>query len=215
MKLNELSINEFLQKVDSPTATPGGGSVSALAIAEGISLIRMVGHLTIPKKKFSELTEAIKLDYMSRISALEEIKLIVIELIDKDTQAFNSIMEAYQLPKLTPEDKSFRNEQIHLATIKATEIPLDTAKYALKAIELAEPTLRYANKTAISDFGVGINLVYSGLLGAILNVKTNMYQFSDNELADKYYEQVDIIKKKAKKIAVKLEETVNSEFLRK
>lgn len=215
MKLYELSIYEFLQRVDSPTATPGGGSVSALAIAQGISLIRMVAHLTIPKKKFLELTETIKLDYMSRISALEEIKLIVMELIEKDTLAFNRIMDAYKLPKTTQDEKNIRDEQIRQATIQATEIPLETARYALRAMELAEPTLTYANKSAISDFGVGINLLFSGLKGAILNVKTNMHQFSDAEVADKYYMEADEIYSKAKTLVEKLEDTVNLEFIRK
>lgn len=215
MKLYELSIYEFLQRVDSQTATPGGGSVSALAIAEGISLIRMVGHLTIPKKKFIELTDDIKLDYMSRISALEEIKILVMELIEKDTQAFNRIMEAYKLPKNTDEEKLIRGEQIKAATINATDVPLETAKLALRAIELAEPTLTYANKSAVSDFGVGINLLFSGLKGAILNVKTNMHQFSDDELASKYYIEAEEIYSKAKEMVEKLEDTVNLEFVRK
>ena len=75
MKLYDLSINEFLSRVDSATPTPGGGSVAALVISQGISLVRMVGHLTIGKKKFNELSEDIKLDYVSRISSLDEIKL--------------------------------------------------------------------------------------------------------------------------------------------
>lgn len=212
MKLYELSINEFLQRVDSQTPTPGGGSVSALAIAQGISLIRMVGHLSIPKKKFIELSEDIKLDYMSRISSLDEIKLYVLELIEKDTNAFNQIMEAFRLPKITDEEKKFRVEQINRATIHATDVPLETAKYALKSLELAEPTFLYANKTATSDFGVGITMIYAGLKGAILNVKTNMHEYSDHELAKKYYDEVKLIEEKATKIFLKLEEAVNFEF---
>lgn len=215
MKLYELSINEFLQRVDSPTPTPGGGSVSALAIVEGISLIRMVGHLTISKKKFNELSENIKLDYVSRISALEEIKVEVLELIEKDTNAFNDIMAAYKLPKATDDEKKYRNEQIDLATIHATEIPLQTTKFALKALEFAEPTFMYANKSATSDFGVGINLISAGLNGAVLNVKTNMHEFSDIEISKKYYAEVAEIENKANIIIKSLNEAVNFEFLLK
>ena len=213
MKLYELTINEFLQRVDSPTPTPGGGSVSALAIVQGISLIRMVGHLTISKKKFNELSENVKLDYMSRISALDEIKLEVLELIDKDTNAFNDIMASYKLPKVTDEEKKYRTEQINLATIHATEVPLQTAKLAYKSLELAEPTFVYANKSATSDFGVGINLIHAGLNGAIFNVKTNMHEFADIEISRKYYQEVEELEKNANIILKRLIEAVNSEFL--
>ena len=124
-------------------------------------------------------------------------------------------MDAYKLPKTTQDEKNIRDEQIRQATIQATEIPLETARYALRAMELAEPTLTYANKSAISDFGVGINLLFSGLKGAILNVKTNMHQFSDAEVADKYYMEADEIYSKAKTLVEKLEDTVNLEFIRK
>lgn len=212
MKLYNLSITEFLEKVDSASATPGGGSVSALAIAEGISLLRMVAHLTISKKKFNELNEDVKLDYMSRVSSLDEIKLEIIELIDKDTEAFNRIMDAFKLPKETKEQVEVRSKAINNATVHATEIPLLTARLACKALELAEPTFTYANKSAISDFGVGVLLVVAGLKGAVLNVKTNMHQYYDRDLAMKYYEEVKELEEKAITISSRLLNVINEEF---
>lgn len=215
MKLYDLSINEFLSRVDSATPTPGGGSVAALVISQGISLVRMVGHLTIGKKKFNELSEDIKLDYVSRISSLDEIKLEMIEIIERDTDSFNQIMEAYKLPKTTDEEKSYRLSMINKATIHATEVPLETARLALKSLELSEPTFTYANKTATSDFGVGINLIYAGLVGAVMNVKTNMNDFYDKELRAKYYKEVERIEASALKIVESLNGLINIEFSEK
>lgn len=215
MKLYDLSINEFLSRVDSATPTPGGGSVSALVISQGISLVRMVGHLTIGKKKFIELTENIKLDYVSRISSLEEIKLEMIEIIERDTDSFNKIMEAYKFPKSTDEEKNIRKNMVNKATVHATEVPLATAKLALTALELAEPTYVYANKTATSDFGVGINLIYAGLVGAVMNVKTNMNGYHDVDLRHKYYTEVSEIEDKALKLVERLNNLINLEFLEK
>lgn len=214
MKLYDLTLNQFLDRVDSATPTPGGGSVSALVIAQGISLIRMVAHLTIPKKKFRELCDDIKLDYMSRISALDDLKLEIVELIERDTQAFNKIMDAFKLPKNTEEEKNARVEAINKATIYATDVPLETARLALKALELAEPTFAYANKTATSDFGVGVHLIDAGLKGAILNVKTNMHSYTDSNLADKYYHEANVIEGKANTIVNRLVTLVNQEFNR-
>ena len=57
MKLVDMKVNEFINEVDSKAVTPGGGSVSALASSLGVALIRMVGHVTVNKKKFKKETE--------------------------------------------------------------------------------------------------------------------------------------------------------------
>ena len=44
-KLTELPVNELLESFAAPTATPGGGSASALAGAVGASLLVMVAAM--------------------------------------------------------------------------------------------------------------------------------------------------------------------------
>lgn len=186
MKLIDLSIFEFLKAVDAPTPAPGGGSVSALAIAQGISLLRMVAHLSIGKKRFKELSEDIKQVYLASFADLEQLKAKAVWLIDEDTNAFNVIMECLKLPKNTVEEQELRTKALNEATIKATEVPYETMKVALSAIKFAIPMLPYANKTAISDFGVGLLMIKAGFEGALLNVKTNMNGFSDETIKNKY-----------------------------
>ena len=65
MKLVDLNITEFNNEIDSSSPAPGGGSVSALASSIGVSLSRMVGHLTVGKKKFRALDEEIQNKFKS------------------------------------------------------------------------------------------------------------------------------------------------------
>lgn len=51
MKLVDMKVVDFIHEIDSKSPAPGGGSVSALSSALGVSLARMVGHLTVDKKK--------------------------------------------------------------------------------------------------------------------------------------------------------------------
>ena len=60
MKLVDMQVNGFLNELASKSPAPGGGSVSALAGANGCSLILMVANLTIGKKKFKALEENIQ-----------------------------------------------------------------------------------------------------------------------------------------------------------
>ncbi|HHX80126.1 MAG TPA: cyclodeaminase/cyclohydrolase family protein [Acholeplasmataceae bacterium] len=181
MNFFELKVNEFLDKVDSAAPTPGGGSVSAQTIAFGIGLIRMVAQITITKKKFQALPDDIKSDYTNRFLKLEGLKQEAITLVDLDSAAFNKILNAYRMAKTTDEEIAKRKEKIRLATIEATNVPLKTAKLAYEALVVAEPMLEHATKTALSDFGVGTLLLIAGLEGAIMNVKTNLSGFADEE----------------------------------
>jgi formiminotetrahydrofolate cyclodeaminase len=204
MRLVDNTIIDFLNKVDSKSATPGGGSVAALSLAEGISLIRMVGHLSLTKKKYLTASSDIQTDYQKRMEELLEFKEVALNLIDEDTLAFNKIMDAYGLSKVTEEEISYRDLQIHEATIHATDVPFQTAKIAAIVIEIIEPMYKYAAKSATSDFGVGVQMILSGFISARLNVMTNMQGFADLEVKNDYLQKVEEYNQKVTKVSEEL-----------
>ena len=55
--MKELKLNEFIEKLASKDAVPGGGSVAALNASLGTSLIEMVANLTIGKKKYLQVND--------------------------------------------------------------------------------------------------------------------------------------------------------------
>ena len=63
MKLVDLTVKSFIDEVDSKSPAPGGGSVSGLMSSMGVSLARMVGHLTVDKKKFLSLDQKIQFEF--------------------------------------------------------------------------------------------------------------------------------------------------------
>ena len=54
MKLIDLKLDDYLDILISDEPAPGGGSVSALACAQGAALVSMVCDLTISKKKYAD-----------------------------------------------------------------------------------------------------------------------------------------------------------------
>ncbi|MDD4000454.1 MAG: cyclodeaminase/cyclohydrolase family protein [Bacilli bacterium] len=208
MSLTELSVKDFLRQVDSSNPTPGGGSVAAATIAYGIGLLRMVAHLSMNKKRFQNLTEEIKADYLQRFSKLEVLKEETLKLVDLDTLAFNKIMAAFRLPKDTDDEINLRKASIKEATITAIEVPLKTAKLALEAFNQAQTMFEYANKSATSDFGVGALLLDAGLEGALLNVKTNLVDFGDMQYKEACLQECSMILKEAKEIKDQILEKV-------
>ena len=111
MYLIDLKVKQFIDEVDSNSPAPGGGSVSALLSVLGISLSKMVGHLSINKKKFLKLDESIQKTFKNNIIVLDNFKKELMPLIDADTESFNLIMKAYSLKKDSEEEIILRNKK--------------------------------------------------------------------------------------------------------
>lgn len=192
MKLIDLSTRDFIDLVDSSSPAPGGGSASALISGLGVSLARMVGHLTTSKKRYLKLDADIQTKFENHLSHLLAIKEDLLILIDKDTFAFKRIMTAYKLPK---EDKEARDLAIEEATLYAIEVPYRIAIISLKALELLPFILTHGNKLALSDIGVAALSLSAGIEGALYNVLINLPGISDEEIKSLYKNEYTAILK--------------------
>lgn len=212
MRFVDLTIKEFLAQIDAPTPTPGGGSVASIVIAHGISLIRMVAHLTVNKVKFKALPEDIQKRYFDQFNQLAKLKDEILLLSDADSASYNKVVLAYRMPKDTLEDKEKRNQQITLAIINATEVPYQVLQLGMKVLTEAIPMYEYANKTTLSDFGVGIKLIEAGMVGAKFNIDTNMRNFENRIVAKSYLSNSQLIIDKAFKIIKPILQKINESF---
>ena len=186
MKLIDMSVADFTNEVDSNSPAPGGGSVSALASDIGVSLARMMAHLSFEKKKFEQLDEKTKEEFKARFDKLGEIRKELSTLVDKDTESFNEFMKAVKMPKETEEQNKLRAKAIQEATIFSSEVPYKTASLSLEALRLLDFLIKNGNQNAITDIGVGTLMLSAGMEGAILNVKVNLGQIKDKQIYDKY-----------------------------
>lgn len=180
MKLIDYSVHEFVKELDSASPAPGGGSASAFATAMGMGLSRMIGHLTIPKKKFKALEDNIQSSFIRVHESFKEKQRRALELLDEDTEAFNGIMRAFKMPKDTDEDKQKRKKAIEKATYRAIDVPFEIATLSHEALKDMYILVKHGNKNAISDIGVSALLLYAGLEGALLNVKINLSGLTDD-----------------------------------
>ncbi len=210
MKLIDLSLVEFNNEIDSSSPAPGGGSVSALASSMGVSLSRMVGHLTVGKKKFKALDEEVQLKFNRIEEEFSLIKKELISLVDKDTEAFNLIMAGFKLPKETKEEKKYRKQKILEGTIEAIKVPFIVARLSLRALKNMDYILKYGNKNTLSDIGVSTLMLYSGLEGAILNVKINIPGLDDQYMIKMYSDSTNEMLEEAKVIKDSILEKIHN-----
>lgn len=171
------TVSEFLQELASHSPAPGGGSVAALAGALGTGLIAMVCRLTLGKKKY----EDVQAEMEKTLKQAERIREIFTALIDRDTEAFNKLMEAYGLPKETDEQKALRDVAIQSTTKEAALIPLEVMHHCVDALATAKVVAQKGNTNAISDAGTSALMLGSALESAALNVRINLSAIKDAE----------------------------------
>lgn len=178
-RLVDMTVTEFIDETASDSPAPGGGSVSALCAAIGVGLGAMVGNLSADKRGWESRTK----EFSDWAEKAQRIKEELIYLIDEDTNAFNGIMNALQLPKSTPEEKTARSAALEAASIYATEIPLRTMKVAYKCIDVLDFMITNGNPNSITDAGVGLLCIKTAVRGAYFNVTVNAKGLNTKDLA--------------------------------
>jgi len=161
---------DVLRSIASSEPTPGGGSVAALSLAHAHSLSLMVARLTLAKEKWVEGHDAAKASIELSEPALEEAILLAIS----DSEAFESVMSAYRLPKESEDEKKQRSEEIRNATIGAALAPLNTASSAQKLLSNLEKQSASCNPNALTDLASASEMALSAAKIASLNVRINL-----------------------------------------
>jgi glutamate formiminotransferase/formiminotetrahydrofolate cyclodeaminase len=190
--LINLKVLDFANLTASDSPAPGGGSVAALAGTLGIALGTMVANLSADKRGWEEKTTF----FSEKANQLRFIMNEMLTLIDKDTHAFNSIMEAFKLPKETETEKLFRKKAIENASQYATEIPFLTLLRAYDAIPLVAEMAAKGNPNSLSDAGVGLACLRTAMSGAWMNVMINAAGLSDKIFANNMIQKANEVYQK-------------------
>ena len=187
--LTRKTIRAFLDELASSSPAPGGGSVAALAGALGTALTSMVCNLTIGKKKYADVEEDLK----KVLVQAEELRGIFTDLINRDTEAFTKVMEAYSLPKETDPQKALRRAAITEATKEAVLVPLEVMKHCIDALALAQEVATKGNVNSVSDAGVSALMIHAGCESAALNVRINLNALDDADFVGWKSEELESV----------------------
>lgn len=207
-RLIDLDVKKYMENLASNLPAPGGGSASALAGAQGISLVMMVAELTVGKEKYRDWEAYCQ----KAISDGTVIQTNFLKAIDDDTDAYNKVGAAFKLPKNTDEEKAARSRAIQDATVLATRVPLRTMEISLEALKVAKSLIGKSNPNCSSDIGVGALNLKSALIGAWLNVKINLPGIKDEALRNELFEKGQSMLEEGNKIADKCYEIVEEEL---
>ncbi len=167
----------FLDRLCSNSPAPGGGSASALTGATAASLSGMLAALTVNKKGY----EQVKPEMEEILSKAESLKEELLDLLQKDTEAFDDASKAFKLPKGTEDEKKSREKAVEGGLKKATEVPLNIMEKSLEVARLAKRVLKKGNEMAISDGAISALFAEAAAIGAMINVRINFSWMKDKE----------------------------------
>ena len=191
------SVSGFVASVASSNPVPGGGSVAAHAGALAAALAQMVAGLTIGKKKYAAV------DAEMKEAALKAVSLgnTLTALVKRDAEAYSHVSEAYKLPKEPAEAATRRADAVTTALLKASEVPLETARASVEVAQLAALVAEKGNTNAVTDAGVAALLAQAACKGAAYNVRVNVQALDDKSKGATLAREAELLVKKAGELA--------------
>ena len=207
-KLIEMSLAGFSEELASDSPAPGGGSAAAYAGTLAASLGTMVANLSANKRGWEK-----RRDYFSSWAIKgQEGRKKLMHLVDEDTMAFNSLMDAFRLPKESDDEKKKRQDAIEQATLRATLSPLNMMKAANEQLPLLEAMATEGNPNSVSDAGVGAICALAAVEGGWLNVMINLGGLKDKNVSEQIKREADKILGTAKELKDRIIQVVKEKM---
>jgi formiminotetrahydrofolate cyclodeaminase len=176
-----MAVADALDAFASSEPVPGGGSAAALAGALGVSLLLMVAGLSRTRTAVPEGGA----DLASASARLRTIREQLMELIERDADAYRAVLAARRRPKTTEAERRERLDAIQAAMQIAIEAPLDVMRACQQALRGAVIVARTGLASAASDVAVGVELLLAAVRGAGWSVDANLPALADASYASR------------------------------
>lgn len=177
--IQDFTVSSFLEELSSKKPTPGGGGAAGLSGAVGTALGEMVVNLTLGKKKYADVEE----EMQSILMTLTQMREEFLRLADEDAVVFAPLAAAYSLPATTEEEKKKKEAILEDLLVSAALVPLSVMELCLKTLDLLEFLGEKGSRLAVSDVGVGVQMIRASILGAKMNVYINTKTMVQREKA--------------------------------
>lgn len=204
MDTKAMSTESFLAALASKEPVPGGGGASALCGSLGSALAAMVCNLTAGKKKYAQYEQ----DISRLLTRAEELSAALLECVDRDARCFEPLSRAYSIPK----DDPSRPAVMEAALETACSAPMEIMRLSAQVTELHGELLSKGSRLMLSDVGVGVLCCRTALLGASLNVFTNLKLMENRDRAQSLQREARALLDKYVPMADEIYKSVTAEF---
>jgi len=161
----------------------------------------MVARISLGKKTVDDREKLERI-----LEGGERLRRELLELVVKDTSAFESLMHARKLPK----DYNGRDRQIQDATVKAAEVPLETMEKSVEVLKLTRDIAQLGTRSALSDVITAAGAARGAVEGAASNVLINLGEIADSKFVENASVKVDRARKNGLQLESETMQVANS-----
>ncbi|MFJ2620519.1 cyclodeaminase/cyclohydrolase family protein [Glutamicibacter sp. NPDC087344] len=173
------TVEDYLQRLASREATPGGGAAGGLHLAQGAALLSMVARFTNGKKYVHVQERAEDIAQQA-----DQLRARSVTLAEQDAVVFAQVISAYQLPREDERQRSLRAQEIEQATIRAAQPQLEALQIGTQVIELAAELVRFGNRMVLSDVAAAADAARAGLGTAVVTMEINARSLATTDVVE-------------------------------
>lgn len=186
-----MNMEEFLNTLASDQPTPGGGSVAGLANCLSATLVKMFCKISLKTAKDDEK------ELFSKLHAeTKDIYNKAKTLIDEDAKAFDKVIDAFKLPKITDQEKEIRKQTIQEAFYQAALVPLENIKCSIELLEILSEMDGKGSQNAASDAKCAMFMAKAAYQCARENVLINLESLKDENKKNQLLSELKILEQK-------------------
>ncbi len=168
----------------------------------------MVAALTLSKEKYAASHEAVRPIAAAAKAAGEEL----MRLAREDSEAYDQVVAARRLPKESPEEKALRTRRLAEANVHATQVPMRTARAAVRLLAALPELVEKGNPNAASDAGSAALLLEAATESALLNVGINLSGLEDAALVGEMQRETADLQTEAQRLRDQVLAAVRRKF---
>jgi len=172
-----LPLRTFLADLAARTATPGGGSVAAMAGLLAAAQARMVVEYTVGKPRFAAYENKLQ-DALRELQRAEE---AFGRLMGEDMAAYERLSASRKVDDRAEKER---------AVATAAAVPMEIAALADVMLALLDDLKTCVNPHLLSDLKVAAIMALSAARCAALNVEVNLPGLADRDSADRVAAQL-------------------------
>lgn len=195
-KLTDLTLGAFADALAARTPTPGGGSLAAFMVSAAAATVSMAARFT-SGEKYAAVSEAMA----RRAAELDLLRARALELVQRDSEAYDRVTAAFGLPKSNDAEKSARSAAVQTAMKGALDVPFETMRLALGVLRLAREVAAALNPNLASDCGSGALAAAAGLEAAAANVRINAVSIKDAAYVQTRTAEAEAMRREARECA--------------
>lgn len=170
-RMEELSLDAFLNGVAAKSPTPGGGAVASTTGATAAALAGMVVAYSLGKKSLAEHQPALE----QAAVALVRARAIFLELAEEDAAGYALLNELLKLPENDPR----RQNEMAGAVEASLAPPRAAAAAATDLLRLMESLAPITNRLLRSDLAIAGALAEAAARSAWWNIAANITLITD------------------------------------